>query len=130
MADFGIDIDLGDDLDPMFGLVSGRTALKQSIRRRLTSDRGALTTISGDAQYGFNIRSLLNIDFSPTELQGWKSKIREQVLLDERVQNASVEITNIQTTIKISIAITDSSGPFKLVLSIDTLSADITVLDT
>lgn len=130
MADFGIDIDLGADLDPMFGLVSGRTALKQSILRRLTSDRGSLTTISGDAQYGFNIRSLLNIDFSPAELQGWKSKIREQALADERVQNASVEITNIQTTIKISITLTDSSGPFKLVLSIDTLSADITVLDT
>lgn len=129
MADLGTDIDLGDDLDPMFGLVSGRSALLQSLRRRLFSDKGSLKAIGGDPEYGFNLKSLLNAGFTPVDLQAWKTRIRQQMLADERVQNATVEISNTNTTVRISISLVDKTGPFRLVLTIDALTKNITLLE-
>src|SRR5690606_6969920 len=66
MADLGTTLalttDEGLDLDPSFGLVSGRRALAQAILARLDTPQGALWY---DPDYGRDLKRWLNESFAP-----------------------------------------------------------------
>ena len=73
MTDLGTDFDLGTDLSPTLGLVSGRRCLAQAILRRLTTQRGKLER---HPTYGIDLPSYLSDTLSPAALSGLQQGIR------------------------------------------------------
>lgn len=130
MADLGTDLDFESDLDPTFTLVSGRTAYAQAILHRFAADRGSITTVSGDASYGFDLLMLLNSDYDGPAIPYWRAQIVQQCLLDERTLRADCSIveTPAEDKLVITLSLTDSEGPFQLVLEVDKVAQNIKIL--
>ena len=124
MADLGTSIDCLDDLDPMFGLVSGRKALAQELGRRFITPRG---TYLPDPNAGFDVRAFLNESITPSEIFQIESGCENEALKDERVLEADATVTYDEAAARLTIElrITDDEGPFELVLAIDAVSVDI-----
>lgn len=130
MADLGTDLDFDADLDPTFSLCSGRTAYAQAILHRFGAQRGAITTVSGDASYGYDLLMMLNADFDGPAIPYWRSCIVQQCLLDERTLRADCSIVErpAEDKIEITIALVDSEGPFQLVLEVNRVAQNIKIL--
>lgn len=105
------------DLDPYFGLVSGREALAQAVARRLTAERGSLFY---DPNYGTDIRLSLNAAMSEAGIFRLRTAIEAEAMKDERVERAraEVEIEDSGQRIAVRLYLTDSAGPFQLVLAV------------
>lgn len=121
---YGVDISCVDDLDPMFGLVEGNTTLAQAILRRLSTPRGGLLD---DADYGFDVRSLLCDESTPARLAAAKMAIESEVEKDERVLSceATLDFNIALETLTIRLTVTTRSGPFRLVLSVDQVNVEL-----
>lgn len=119
-TDLGIDFDLGTDLSPTLGLVSGRKCLAQAILRRLSTQRGKLER---HPTYGLDLPSYLNDTLSPETLLGLQQGIKAQCLEDERVSRADVSVEDLPgRRLRVRIDLTDGAGPFRLTLSVSSLS--------
>jgi hypothetical protein len=95
VSDLGIDINTpvvnGEvTLDPLFGLVSGRTALAQALARRNTTEHGLLAWIGDDPEYGHDVRQYLGEDVGPRATFVVASRFQAECLKDERVRAAQV----------------------------------------
>lgn len=123
MADLGTDIamavneDGALDMDPYFGAVSGREALAQAVARRLTAERGSLFY---DPNYGTDVRLSLNDSATSASLFRLRTAIEAEAMKDERVERAraTVEVEDSGRRIKVRLYLTDSDGPFQLVLAV------------
>lgn len=123
LSDFGVDIAGFQYLSPVCGLASGRLNLCYAIARRLTTPAGAL---DDHPEYGFDIRALLNDDFTAPKLSAARASIQAQCEQDERVQAATVSISLPETGVMtITIQLEDAIGPFDLVMSVNQVSAAI-----
>lgn len=121
---FGTDISCVDDIDPMFGLVSGETTLAQAILRRLSTPRGGLLD---DPDFGYDVRALLCDEVTSTSLIAAKAAIANEVEKDERVRMCSADLAFDHRTskLRIRLAVTTSRGPFRLTLSADRVTVEI-----
>lgn len=125
-VDFGTDIStpVGDDglpdLDPFFGLVDGYTALAQALLRRVITATGS---VIDDPSYGHDVRVYLN-DASPSPT-AIAAAVRAQWLADERVEDARVVVTFAEGVLRIEGVILAGEGPFRLVLAIGAVTAEI-----
>jgi phage baseplate assembly protein W len=100
------------------GLVSGRTALAQAIIRRLTTQTGSLPDFQN---YGFDLSQLIGTTYSKSQI---RHAVASQVLLEEEVDDCTVDAEVTDTTVKLSIAILDGEGPFDLTISVDDLTVE------
>ena len=128
MADYGTDIstitsDGAVDLDAYFRVVSGTTSVSHAIVKRLTTPYGGLID---DEDYGYDLRTLCNGSTSLGELNSATAEIEAQCLQDERVVDATVDlsVTAGVLTVKVEGALVDG-GIFRLVLGVSAVSVDV-----
>lgn len=125
MTDLGTDIATPvqaegiPDLDPMFGLAAGRTALLQALARRLTTRRGLLAWIGDDPAYGEDVRDMLGDSGSTARASALAARVERQCLADERVLAAQATATFTDGALAVSVQATDAAGPFRFTLKTD-----------
>lgn len=128
-TDYGIAIDMKDDLPLRWRFARGRKNLANAIARRLTTPPGALAAISSDygRDYGYDLRDLLNDDMGPTEVAAAQAAIAVACEQDDRVRSAQVTLTAqpAASSLTVQIDLVDADGPFSLVLSVDQLSTQV-----
>jgi hypothetical protein len=130
VSDLGIDINTpvvnGEvTLDPLFGLVSGRTALAQALARRNTTEHGLLAWIGDDPEYGHDVRQYLGEDVGPRAEFVVASRVQAECLKDERVRAAQVTASLVAGRLTIAATITDADGVFRLTLSVTAVSVEV-----
>lgn len=114
----GSDFSGVSDLDWALSTVSGRTALAQAILRRLRTRPGELIT---DTTYGFCVRDQIGANPNITAVsQG----VLDQVVAEEEVQDADVDVTYSNGTLTVKIYVVDSEGPFDLTLTATELTTE------
>lgn len=131
-----IQMPLGVGTNPRTGkvmpsCVGGRANLLEALVRRYATTRGALPdyaipTTTG--AYGIDILDMVYSDMSRADAAQLAARIDAQAQLDERVVTSVTKAALIDSTLVIADEITDSAGPFKLTMAIDTLAGDISIL--
>jgi hypothetical protein len=113
-VDYGEDFSTYPDLD-WSRKISGPTAVLEAVARSLE-----------DAQEGIDLRDWLNSDLGPAELYNLEESIKSRCLSDERVQNATVEVSQPSLfELVISISLPLAEGPFRRVLKVTELGLQI-----
>jgi hypothetical protein len=121
-TNYGSDMSLLMDLDPMGTVVIGRLLLAQALIRRWTTPRGRLLD---DPNYGYAVTDELNDDLSPTDISDIADNMDAEAEKDERVVSSStiVQFNAVTGFLITNTTIEDGGGPFQLVLQI----SDVTV---
>lgn len=120
MADLGTDISCVSDVTSSLQTVSGRRCLIEAIARRLITPRGGLFY---DASYGFDLRQYLSgITSAPSAIA---AGVVEQAEQDERVDQATAEVSFIGDRLLVKLTISDNGGPFAFVLSVSSVTVEI-----
>ncbi|AKT38249.1 hypothetical protein [Chondromyces crocatus] len=113
---FGVDLDCAEDLDPLMGTVTGLQVVAQAIYRRLSTPRGMVLDAP---DYGFDLRSLLHKGMSPAEQAALPGLVRAEVLKEERIQSATVQILDFTSdAFRLSIRCVTAEGPFLMTLHV------------
>lgn len=112
------------DLDPLFTLVSERTALIHAIANRYISTRGSLPE---DEDYGYNLRDWLGEVIGVNELAVIRQNVEDEALKDERVDAASATVQFFAgaSRCEVRLTIVGSAGEFQLVLGITDVSVAV-----
>lgn len=122
-VNYGLDLSCVTDLDPGMVEVTGRTCLVQALARRLITARG---TLIDDPNYGFDLNQFLNDDLDAADVARIGSGIDAEFLKDERVlSSTTTAVLNVGGALVVTAQIQDQQGPFKLVLSVGSVSATI-----
>lgn len=121
----GADVSCVSGLDPLFTLVTGRTALGQAIARRLQTPRGTLAWIGDTADYGDDVRQHLGDDLTPRLASLIASRVEAEALADERVRAATATVTLLAGALRVGLQLADAAGPFRLTLSIDAVTVAV-----
>jgi phage baseplate assembly protein W len=118
MADFGTDISTFPDLDELLEQQSGRRVLLESVARRMSTPRGALWWAPS---YGSDLGAILDGPVSDAQLRANATALQQQLAQDERILSARVEASYVAATrsLRILVSITDASGPFERVFTLD-----------
>jgi len=95
----------------------------QRIIRRLTTPRGGLASIGDDANFGFDLRQLINTQLSPSSITRYQDQINAECMKDEEISNAVATISSSNGTVTVSISLTSAAGPFSLTLPVQNLTA-------
>lgn len=118
---FGTDLSCVSDISETLDEVDPFSALgiAQAVARRLCTARG---TLPDDEEYGLDVRGYLNRGVPTIELRDFAGQIRLEVLKDDRVEDAQVEVTSPESTsLTVSIHLTPydySVQPFSLTLAV------------
>jgi hypothetical protein len=120
--DYGTDLSCVFDLDPMGAMVTGRTLLSQALIRRISTPRGRLLD---DPNYGFDVTDALGDDVTAADVAQIGSGMDSEFLKDERVVSSVTVVTFARGILNTTSTITDGTGPFSLVLSIDKVTGQI-----
>jgi len=134
-AEFGIDIDVIEDLPPGFTLARGLRNLANALLRRLsTPERYLADNFEDDADYGWDCRRLLNRALTPTELKSELAKAERQVLLDDRVKAADarylVSGAVSERSVELELSIVTEAGPFRLIIGVDAVTPTLLSVET
>lgn len=123
MADLGLDLAGVDDITPSLAPATGRTALMQSIARRLITPRGA-RAIYGDADYGYDVRQHLSAAIvSPSQIA---ASVEAEAEKDERVApGAQARIGFASGVLSVQLLISDDEGPFAFTLNVNAVTAQL-----
>lgn len=128
MADYGTDISTitasgAVDLDEYFRVVSGADAVLHALVKRLVTPYGGLLD---EEDYGFDLRGLVNGSSSQRELNAAVAQIEAQCLQDERVSDATVElsVSGGICSVKILCTLTDDQT-FRLVLGVSSVTIEV-----
>ena len=97
----------------------------QRIARRLQTPYGALAAIGDDPDFGFDVRQLVNGKIRPADLGQVQALIRAEVLKDEQIESATVNVVGANGEITISIAAVIAAGPFSLTMNVNALTTDV-----
>ncbi len=124
-SSLGTDVSAVSDLDAAFGVVSERLALAQALARRFGTPRGELAHIGDDPSYGYDLREQLNDDTGPRAPFEIAANAEREALKDERVLSARATATLTSGRLLLTLAITDASGPFRLVLAASAVTVEI-----
>lgn len=122
MADLGTDFSGVIDLDARLSTVSGREALAQACARRLRTAPGRLFY---DLGYGIDLAAGVGRAVKSTAML--EARAEQELLKDERVENASVSMSLDQQTgvLTTTITLTDSAGPFTFVLPVGSVTSQL-----
>lgn len=113
------------DLDPAFGLATGRLQLAQAIGRRITRRRGELGWIGDDPDDGMDVRDFLGGDADAASAFQIEAQVEAEAMRDERVLAAKATATITDGTLTISLRLADADGPFRLVLAVSAVTVDL-----
>ena len=119
MADFdlGTDINISPDLDEDEGEVNDLQCLAQDILLRLDQPRGIDDGTEDGAEYGYDVRALLNESMTPQRLLEAVVNIELEVLKDDRVDTCSAVRSRFDTatrTLFVNLDVTTARGPHAL----------------
>ena len=123
--DFGIDVDMTNDLPLIFGVASGQRNVANAIARRYQTPRGSLVY---DQEYGTDVRPFANVTLTPAALSQLRSDMIAEARKDERVQDCDIVLTpppSLLGTLFAKVTLTTASGPFDLILAISSVTVDI-----
>lgn len=112
---------------------AGRALLTEAVVRRISCTRGALPDVEIPTtlgNYGVDILDSVFGDFTTREAGELSARLDAQINLDERIVNSLSTATLAGEMLIVSINLVDGAGPFRLTLSIDTLSGDLSVLSS
>lgn len=129
MTDFGTDTYCLGSIETG-RYASGSTLIGQRLYHALITPRGALLGGPDEESFGEDLEELVGSPAGKESEQEIRLRIRRAVSKDEEILSAAVEIrstieSNGAVAHEISIAAETAKGPFKLVLSIDDLSASL-----
>lgn len=112
------------DLDPAFGLVDGSLAVAQSVARGWETPEGSMDWAPDE---GFAVADFLNADLDEADVLALATGMEADAMKDDRVESVDVRPVFDPATGRLSISASGdtSQGPFKLVLSADSLSAAV-----
>ena len=119
MADYdlGTDINVSPDLDENEELVEDLACLSQDILLRLDQPRGIDDGTEDGAEYGFDVRALLNESMTPQRLLEAVVNIELEVLKDDRVDACSATRSRFDPaskTLFINLDVMTARGPHAL----------------
>lgn len=115
-TDFGGDLDCAEDLTAEMREVSGPIALAQNVYRRLSTPRGMVIDAP---DYGRDLRAYLHKGLTPTEQTGIPGEVRAEILKEERIENAEVQVTAfVDEAMTLAIRCESAEGPFSLTLDV------------
>ena len=115
-TDFGTDLDCADDLTAEMREVSGPIVLAQNLCRRLSTPRGMVIDAPN---YGFDLRTLLHKGLTSTQVAEIPGVVRAEVVKDERVESAEVEVLSYaDEAMSLGIRCDTAEGPFSLTLDV------------
>lgn len=109
-------------LDPFFRPLSEGEAVAQCIMRRCMTPRGKL---SFHPDEGDDLRELLNGVVDLALLEQMKARIRAQALRDERVVDASAEVSFDTDTEEVTVALNYQTGEGPFLLSMVITALDV-----
>ncbi len=128
MMDYGTDISTitssgAVDLDEYFRVVSGADAVLHAVVKRLVTPYGGLLD---EEDYGFDLLGLVNGSTSQRELTAAVAQIEAQCLQDERVSDATVDLSVAAgaVTVKVQCELVEGET-FSLVLGVSSVSIEI-----
>ena len=132
MADYdlGTDINVSPDLDEDEGEVSDLDCLAQDLLLRLDQPRGIDDGTEGGAEYGYDVRALLNESMTPQRLLECVVNIELEVLKDDRVDTCSASRSRFDSTTRtlfINLDVTTAAGPHAL--SIVATADNLTIIE-
>lgn len=121
MAVHGSDFAGITDIDKNLSVTAGRFATAQAIARRWMTPRG---TLFYDPNYGGGLLTFLNAPTTPTDQIS--HVLEAQALLDERILDATVDVTFESETGKLTIRgqLEEDDGPFALTLTASAMASD------
>lgn len=122
MQDYGRDLACMSDLDASMSEVDGITVLAHAIFRRVTTRRGG---VIDSPDYGFDAASMIDDGMTDRQVAVVLNAIDSEVEKDERVLRSSTDGSFDGQTLTASALVTTADGPFRLVLSISSLSVDL-----
>jgi len=114
----GVDIYSAGGFPLRMRLSYGRENHEAALARRLSSDEGCLESIGDDPDYGYNLNSLVQADWSPGALAAEGSRVSAEMLKDARTQSASTTATLTNGTLQIQGSGTTATGPFGFVANV------------
>lgn len=117
MTDYGEDFHGVDDIDSTLSLSTGRVAVAEAVACRLLT-----SWLWYDKTYGYDLRRLLN---APVNAAVLRQRIVSEVKKDERVADARAVVTVVGDTLIIEVFAVGAAGPFRFVLSVSALKAEI-----
>jgi len=105
------------DIDPTGQLVTGRTVLAQRLVLRQTTPLGSVFDSPNDC---FDVDDWLSNNQTDTQLTALATTIQQQLLRDQEVQGAVVQLTFVPETSTLTVVeqIQSGQGPFSLTLTI------------
>jgi phage baseplate assembly protein W len=107
-----IDIFCTDDFLPTMPTVSGRTATKQRISRRLSTRRGVMPQ---RPDFGLDVRDYLLSDATEEQIA---RDVAFEIEKDEQVRSVAVTATREADAIALTLGLSDDDGAFEFTLSI------------
>lgn len=113
------------DLDPAFGLATGRLQLAQAIGRRITRRRGELGWIGDDPDDGMDVRDFLGSSTDAASTSRIEAQVKAEVMRDERVLAAEATATITDGLLTITLRLADADGPFRLVLAVSAVTIEL-----
>jgi hypothetical protein len=118
-TDYGIDLPglPGGPPDELFGVISGRRVLAESLARRITCPPGGLFWAPTK---GIDLRAEVRARLDSTRLTRIQARTQAQVLDDERVIDARVSVAWLASTrtLRVAVSAESADGPFSFVLSV------------
>lgn len=129
---FGTDLALLDELNPVWGLVSGKVNVGYALCRRFRTVRGSKRLSNGYmANYGLYLPGLVEQKFRGQDVSGLEDEIKAECLKDPRVQDATATVTfSFATrTMTVKIMVTTADGSFDLVMLATSLTVEILSID-
>lgn len=125
MTDYGTDIAMtadATDIDPAFGLVSGRRCLAEAVARRYQTPLGRLLD---DPDYGFDLAGEIHDDLGPADVGRISSQAAAESDKDQRVVSTEAEATFLRGVLTLAAVINDGQGPFSLVLGVSGVTVSL-----
>lgn len=110
------------DLTQTMSEATGRQCLAEAIARRFVTETG---TLIDDPSYGFDMTALMNDDIDARAISEISVRAKAQMLADDRVIDASVQVTFLGGVLMVAATIFDKQGPFPLTLAISDVTVDI-----
>lgn len=117
-----MDISTSPDFDDSGRSVSPARAVMEMALRRLTTPRGSLLY---DREFGFDLRSVLNGDYSTSELAALESGIVDELLKDERVASCTASVSLLGDRLRVRIHIVTQFAAIAFTLAIGDVTAEI-----
>jgi hypothetical protein len=126
MTDYGTDIAALDDLQDPEVLVSGDFAVAYALARRWLTPYGALAEIGETVDYdSIDVRDWLGQRVDQASLEDLEKQAGQVLLQDPRVLSVDVTVQYSNATIILTGNVIGTNGPFRMVLSVDGVSASL-----